>query len=213
MKLYGYRNGRTLRALWVLEEAEVPYEYLEVDVRRGEGRQPWFLQLNPAGKVPVLVDGSQIITESAAICMHIADRHPATGLLPPAGTPERADTYKWISFVLTELDASLWTIAKHRFVLPQDRRVPNVIATATWEFSEALKILQQHIEHQSFLVGDSLTVADVLAGHTLLWAQSARIPLDSDVLQGYLAVLSRRESLVRAQGRADARSLKSRLAK
>src|SRR5690242_13537147 len=74
MKLYGYRNGRTLRALWALEEVNAQYEYIEVDVMRGAGREPSFLKLNPAGKVPVLVDNQQVITESAAICMHIADK-------------------------------------------------------------------------------------------------------------------------------------------
>src|SRR5215471_8042137 len=107
MKLYGYRNGRTLRALWVLEEVGATYEYAEVDVVHGEGREPWFLQLNPGGKVPVLVDDENIITESAAICMHIAEKHPECGLLPPATTPQRTESYRWISFILSELDAPL----------------------------------------------------------------------------------------------------------
>jgi glutathione S-transferase len=141
MKLYGYRNGRTLRALWALEEVEAPYEYVEVDVMRGEGREASFLQLNPGGKVPVLVDDTAVITESAAICMHIAEKYPRSGLLPPVGTPQLTDSYVWISFVLTELDAPLWTIAKHRFGLPKDRRVPEVIETAAWEFGVAANVL------------------------------------------------------------------------
>lgn len=83
MKLYGYRNGRTLRALWALEEVRAEYEYVEVDLFRGEGREPWFAKINPAAKVPVLDDTGTIITESAAICMHLAEKHPESGLLPP----------------------------------------------------------------------------------------------------------------------------------
>ena len=61
MRLYGYRNGRTLRALWALEEVGATYEYVEVDVMRGEGREPWFLEINPAGKVPALNDDGTIM--------------------------------------------------------------------------------------------------------------------------------------------------------
>jgi len=141
MKLYGYRNGRALRALWALEEVGAEYEYVEVDIMHGQGREPWFLKINPGGKIPVLDDGGTIITESAAICMHLAEKYPASRLLPPVGSAERTECYKWISFVLTELDALLWTISKHRFALPKERRIPAVIACAAWEFEAAIKIL------------------------------------------------------------------------
>lgn len=199
MKLYGYRNGRTLRALWALEEAAAQYEYVEVDVMRGAGREPWFLEINPGGKVPVLDDDGRIITESAAICIHVADKYPKSQLMPPTSTPERTDCYRWISFVLTELDAPLWTIAKHRFGLPRERRVPAVIETAGWEFRNAIKILASEVEGKPFLVGPSLTVADILAGHILLWGKSARLSFDGDVLETYLAGLLARDALKRAR--------------
>lgn len=199
MKLYGYRNGRTLRALWTLEEVGAKYEYIEVDVMRGQGREAWFLELNPGGKVPVLDDDGTIITESAAICMHLADKYPESGLLPVAGTPERSQCHKWTSYILTELDAPLWTIAKHRFGLPRERRVPAVIETASWEFRNALKILANAIEGKAFLVGPSLTVPDILAGHILLWAKSARLAFDGTVLETYLEGLLARDAAIRAR--------------
>jgi glutathione S-transferase len=202
MKLYGYRNGRTLRALWALEEVGAEYEYVEVDVMHGQGHEPWFLKINPGGKVPVLDDGGTIVTESAAICMHLAEKHPASRLLPPAGSAERTECYKWISFVLTELDALLWTIAKHRFGLPKDRRVPAVIDCAGWEFDAAVKILASGLGDRPYLVGASLTVADILAGHTLLWAKSARLELDSGSLLNYLNTLTARDAFGRARERA-----------
>jgi len=138
----------------------------------GEGRKPSFLKINPGGKVPVLDDGGIIITESAAICMHLADKFPASQLLPPTGTPERADCYKWISFLLTELDALLWTIAKHRFALPKEHRIPAVVDCASWEFEAAVKILSTGLGDRPYLVGASFTVADIIAGHTLLWRKA-----------------------------------------
>ena len=199
MKIYGYRNGRTLRALWALEEAGAQYEYIEVDVMRGAGREPWFLEINPGGKVPVLDDGGRIITESAAICMHVADKHPDSQLMPLVGTPERTECHKWISYILTELDAPLWTIAKHRFGLPRERRVPAVIETAGWEFRSAAKILESTLVGRPYLAGLSFSVADILAGHTLLWAKSARLPLGSDALDTYLGKLLARVAAIRAR--------------
>jgi glutathione S-transferase len=199
LKLYGYRNGRTLRALWALEEVGATYEYVEVDVRHGQGREPWFIKINPGGKVPVLDDDGRIITESAAICIHVADKYPKSQLMPTAGTPERTECYKWISFVLTELDAPLWTIAKHRFGLPRERRVPAVIETARWETGAAMKILATAVEGRPFLVGASLTVPDILAGHTLLWTKSARLLLGKDCLEKYLERLLARDAVVRAR--------------
>jgi len=203
MKLYGYRNGRTLRAAWALEEVDAQYEYVEVDLMRGEGREPWFLAINPAGKVPVLIDGGQVITESAAICMHLAEKYPASRLLPPVGSPERTECYKWISFILTEIDAPLWTIAKHRFALPKERRVPGVIDTAKWEFDIAVRILETGLNQRRFLTSDTLTVADILAGHTLSWAKSARFELSSD-LERYLDSLLTRGAAKRASERISA---------
>lgn len=205
MKLYGYRNGRTLRALWALEEVGAQYDYVEVDLMRGEGREPWFLKINPGGKVPVLDDSGTIITESAAVCMHLAEKYSDSRLLPLPGTPERTECYKWISFILTELDAPLWTIAKHRFSLPKERRVPAVIDTAIWEFEVAVKILAMGLGNCLYLVGGSLTVADILAGHILLWAKSTRLELP-DSLAGYLNSLTMRHAYERARRRAQVSS-------
>lgn len=199
MKLYGYRNGRTLRALWALEEISAPYEFIEVDLKRGEHCQPDFLALNPAGKVPVLDDGGTIVTESAAICMHLAERHPGSGLLPPAGTAQRTECYRWISFILTELDAPLWTIAKHRFALPQERRVPAVIETAHWEFRKAVSILEAILGNRDYLAGDAFSVVDICAGHTLLWAKSGRIRFEADSLHQYLSRLMARAGAIKAR--------------
>lgn len=197
LTLYGYRNGRTLRALWTLEEAGARYDYVEVDVLRGEGKAEWFLELNPAGKVPVLVDGELVLTESAAICLHIAERHPQAHLLPPPATTARSACYQWISFLLTEMDAPLWIIAKHRFALPADKRVPQVIETAKWEFAAAAELLAHGLGQRQWLCG-TFSVADVVAGHILLWAQSARCAVPQRLMQ-YLGESTARPAFAAAR--------------
>jgi glutathione S-transferase len=120
---------------------------------------------------------------------------------------ERSQCYKWTSYVITELDAPLWTIAKHRFALPSERRVPAVIETAGWEFRMAVKVLATGLEDHPYLVGDCLTVADIIVGHTLSWAKSARLALGSDQLERYLDSLLARDAAIRARERAQAPSI------
>jgi len=94
MKLYGRTNTRSLRAAWALEEAGAAYEYVTVDLFKGEGRSPAFLAINPAGKIPVLLDGELVLTESLAIVTYIGEKFPASGLVP-ATLAERAGCLRW----------------------------------------------------------------------------------------------------------------------
>ncbi|MGY8819990.1 MAG: glutathione S-transferase family protein [Pseudomonadales bacterium] len=82
IKLYGTPPTRALRVMWLLNELGLDYEMLPVSILQGENRQPDFLALNPAAKVPVLVDGSLVLTESAAIQLYLAEKHPEAGFIP-----------------------------------------------------------------------------------------------------------------------------------
>ena len=74
MKLYGFGPTRSLRALWGLKELDAEFEFVPINLLAGDHRRPDFLRLNPAGKVPVLVDGDLVLTESAAIVMYLAGK-------------------------------------------------------------------------------------------------------------------------------------------
>src|SRR5262249_54763410 len=76
MKLYGFGPARSLRALWALKELDADFEFVPVKLQAGEHKRPEFLRLNPAGKIPVLVDGDIVIPESAAIVMYLANKYP-----------------------------------------------------------------------------------------------------------------------------------------
>lgn len=198
MKLYGMPKTRSSRITWALEEVGADYQFVSVNLVKGEGQTPEFLALNPGGKVPVLVDGDLVLTESAAICTYLGDRFPETGLVPRPGTAERALYDQWCFFVLTELEQPLWTIGKHKFALPEERRVPEIKDTAVWEFQRAAALLAKGLEGKSYLVGDSFTMADLLAAHTLTWARSARILHKIDLLEDYRQQQLSRDAFSRA---------------
>ena len=99
----------------------------------------------------------------------------------------RALFNQWVSFVTVELEQPLWTIAKHTFALPENMRVAEMKAVGAKEFSRPLDVLAGALDgNRTTLVGDTFTVVDILAAHTLSWATSAKIALKHPVLKQYL---------------------------
>lgn len=102
--LYWCRGSGALAPEAVLSEAGVPFERILVDTETAAHRDPAFLALNPRGQVPALrlPDGS-VMTESAAMVIHLCDAHPEAGLLPPPGSPARAQALRWLLFCVANL--------------------------------------------------------------------------------------------------------------
>jgi glutathione S-transferase len=198
MKLYGFPNTRSARALWALEEAGATYDYVHINLFEGEARQPPFLEINPGGKLPALIDGNLTLTESGAICIHIADQFPAAKLAPAHGNIDRARFHQWCFFALSELEQPLWTLSKHTFALPEKYRVTAIMDTARWEFARATKVLAQGLGDREFIVGDTFTVADILLANTLNWARVRNVEITDATLNAYADRLLSRPALLRA---------------
>jgi glutathione S-transferase len=145
MKLYGFGPTRSLRALWGLKELNADFEFVPVNLAAGEQRHADFLRLNPAGKVPVLVDGDVVLTESAAIVLYLAEKYRERGLLP-VDLKERAQAYRWLMFAVTELEQPLWRITRHTYLYPEARRLPADTVIAREEFAAMATILDRHLE-------------------------------------------------------------------
>jgi len=91
----------------LLQEMGVAFELVRVDLAGGAHKQPPYLKLNPNGLVPTLVDGDLVLYETAAICLHLCDAHPALALAPPLGSSQRAHFYKWMVWLTNSLQSSL----------------------------------------------------------------------------------------------------------
>jgi glutathione S-transferase len=186
MKLYGCAKTRSDRVRWVLEEIGVAYDYVSIQLSRGEGRTPEFLALNPGGKVPALEVDGEILTESAAICRFLGDRYPEAALVPPAGTVARGHMDQWCDFAIAELEQPLWTLSKHRAIYPEARRVPAIEAVALWEFERAARVLSEGLKTKPCILGEQFSVADVLLTHTLAWAKGYNVNFPGDNLVAYM---------------------------
>lgn len=185
MKLYGMGPTRSLRARWALQELDAQFEFVPVDLQAGEHRHPDFLRLNPAGKLPVLVDGDQVITESAAIVMYLAEKYADKGLMP-ASLQDRAQAYRWSFFAVTELEQPLWRIARHSFVYPEAKRLPADIPLAREEFPEMAAVLDRHMAGREFIVGERISIADCVTAYVLDWGNENGLVAGFANLAAYL---------------------------
>ena len=209
MKLYGAGPLRSLRALWALQEVDAQFEFVSVDMKGGENRSPEFLRLNPAGKIPVLVDGNLILTESAAIVMYVAEKYPARELMP-ADLAERANAYRWSLFTVTELEQPLQRIALHTSGYPKNRRLPEEIALAKEDFAKMAAILDRHMVGREFIVGSGFTIADCISAFVVDWADKEGLLDRFPNLKDYLGRMYARpkappriaEALAREQARS-----------
>ena len=107
MKLHYFPGNASMVPHILLEELGATFELVHVDRAANAQKSPEYLRLNPNGLIPVLVDGSLVLYETAAICLHLADTHPAAGLVPALGTPERAQLYKWLMWMTNTLQSTL----------------------------------------------------------------------------------------------------------
>jgi glutathione S-transferase len=185
MRLYEFPPTRSIRVRWTLQELGVPFESVTVNLIEGEHRKPDFLALNPAGKLPVLVDGDLVLTESVAIVMYLADKYREQGLLP-SSLAARSQAYRWLLFATTELEQPLWRIARHTRIYPEAERLPGDIAIARREFTEMAAVLARHMAGREFVVGSHAGVVDFVTAYTLDWANEVGLLGDYPGLREYI---------------------------
>ncbi|WP_338549085.1 glutathione S-transferase family protein [Roseovarius phycicola] len=182
----GSRATRAIRVLWMLEEIGAPYNHVAASPRSPEASA-----VNPSGKVPNLRDGDTVLTDSAAILTYLSDKHGALTHTP--GTPERGRQDCLLHQVLDEVDGVLWMAARHSFVLPEERRVPAVKDTLKWEFNRNVARLADRLEGP-FLMGDSMTLPDIVLTHCLGWAERAGFDGPGEALTAYRSRMEAREA-------------------
>lgn len=177
-RVIGTVKSRAFRVMWMLEELKQPYEVITAGPRSEEARK-----YNPSGKIPALVDGSEVLSDSVAIMTYLADKHQA--LTAPAGTPDRARQDAMTCWLIDDMDAILWAAAKHGMIFPDDARVPQIIPSLHSEFARNATVLADHLGENDFLMGDAITVPDLLAVHCIGWAFGAGFPAIPDPLKAY----------------------------
>ena len=190
----GSPGSRLIRVTWMLEELGEPYEIVEAKQHSETMRR-----YNPSGKVPALVDGGLVLTDSAAICAYLGDKHAAKGL--GGATPaERGQIASWLFFAQSELEAPLWNKLKHRMLLDEEERA-EVGAWTRAEFAREIANLEARLGDRQFALGDRFTAADVVIGHCGQWARNAKFEIPSESVNAYFDRVLARPALARARER------------
>jgi glutathione S-transferase len=174
MKLFEFAPTRSIRVRWTLQELEIDFDAATVDLVAGEHQQPAFLKINSAGKLPALVDGDVVLTESVAIVLYLADKYPDKKLVP-ADLEQRAQLNRWLLFTATELEQPLWRITRHTRLYPESKRLPGDVALAREEFTAMAGVLDEHMRGRQFVIGDTATVGDFVLAYTLDWANEVQL--------------------------------------
>ena len=189
----GSVKTRAARVLWMLEELALPYDHLALRPASPEARQ-----VNPSGKVPVLIVDGVTLTDSVAIMTYLADKHGE--LTYPAGTIERARQDGFTGLILDELEGLLWTASRHSFILPEEMRLPEIKPSLRWEFQRNQARLADCFAGP-FLMGAQMTVPDMLLSHCLSWAGSAKFADPDPVLAEFQTRMTARPAWKRAMAR------------
>lgn len=170
IKLYHCVNARSFRALWALEEVQLPYELhvLEFPPRVTD---PEFLAINPLGTIPALFDDATSMTESAAIVQYLATRY---GPAPIAVAPDD-DSYaawlNWIHFGEATLTFPQTLVLRYGCFEPDERKHPGIVADYTRWFLSRLRAVDRAVAASEHLCAGRFTAADISVGYALLLAE------------------------------------------
>lgn len=154
-------------------------EETNLDLAKGEHKQPEFLALNPNGAVPALVDGDFVLTESRVIMQYLASKKPESGLLPQ-DERGRIDVIRWQFWDSSHFSASLRTLVFERLLKPMfglgepDTRKAEEAVT---DFRRFAAVLDKHLNGKQYVVGDAVTLADLTLAPSLMYAKQTQVPL------------------------------------
>jgi glutathione S-transferase len=198
MRLYHQPRSRSARVLWLVEEAGAPVDL--VVIAREEKASDDYRKMHPLGRSPAYVEDGGPVFESAALCLHLADRHPEAGLIATPGSYERALQYQWCFFAMTELEAPLVDAARE---LWKESEEPDSarIESARARFATGAAVVETAVAGSDHLVADSFSVADIVVCGVLSFARTAEIADLSPGLVRYVDGLEARPARQRAYTR------------
>ncbi len=200
LQLHYHPSDASLMPHIFLEELGVPFQLCLVDRAHNAQKSPEYLRLNPNGLIPVLQDGALVLYETPAILMHLADTHPQVHLLPALGTPERAQAYKWLTWLSNTLQATLVQYFYAERYVPAEG-VADFRARTEARLAPMLDQLeaQLHSSGGPWLLGAHYSAADCMAFVLCCWTRNLQRPANSlPALGAYITHMRQRPAVQRA---------------
>jgi glutathione S-transferase len=175
VKIYGISTSRAFRPIWLLEEIGIDYELIPVDFRKDENLSNEYLQINPNGKIPTMIDGQLTLYESMAINLYLARQYG--GDLYPAGPHEQALANMWSYWVMTEVEYCLLTVLLNTRVLAREKRDAARVERNLKALEKPFTVLNNELAGKEYLLNNQFTVADLNVAAVLSWCRPARVDL------------------------------------
>jgi glutathione S-transferase len=177
MKLYYNPKSRAVISKWMLDECGGDYEIVPIDFEKREHKRPEFLKINPAGKLPALVDGDSKIFEGAAICLYLGDKFPEANLAPKIGAPQRGRYLSLMVYSTSQLEPAMGDALLGAQWLPQ----------RGWtDFETARDVIEGELGNGPYLFGEWFTAADVMIGSMFIWKRMFGGPAERPKLATYV---------------------------
>lgn len=197
MQVFTYPKSRSLRVLWALEELDMAYDTIQVDLLdpNSNAKSP-----HPRGKVPFLIDGEISIAETLAICLYLCEKKGESTLYPSC-LKAQASINAWLSFSLTELESPVWNLLKLLVFTPESQRSADLLRYFKEEAEKAVAQVEIN-EGSQWSVGNDFTLADIFMAHTLLWAKLCGVALSKN-LEAYIEKAMSRPAFLKAKARND----------
>lgn len=188
--LFHAPQTRSSGVLALLEELGAPYDLHVLNMKAGEQRQPAYLAINPLGKVPAIRHGEAVITEQVAIFLYLADLFPAAGLAPKIGDPLRGPYLRWMVYYAACYEPALI-----------DRALKREAGTASMspygDFDAMFGTIVGQLAKAPYLLGETLSAADILWGMALSWGSVFKLIPENPVVLDYVKRITARPSFVK----------------
>jgi glutathione S-transferase len=190
MRLYHVPGTRSSRVHWLLEEIGKPYDLTVMT--RDERHEPPHLARHPLGRVPVVHDGEGYVFESAGLCLHLAESNPEAGLLPAAGTHDRALVYQWVFYAMLEMEPGI--VEKYIYGETDAART----AAGVESYRKAVQVIEDELAGKDYLVGGKFSVADLIVAGVAGFGGFLGMNDGLPNLAAYLERINARPALLRA---------------
>jgi glutathione S-transferase len=191
MKLYWSPRSRSVRIVWLLEEAGVEYERIVVDLRDETAKaDPAFRAISPMGKVPGFEDGAVRLWDSGAIACYVADQYPQSKLAPPIGDPDRGRFLQWLMFNNAVLEPAMGEKVAN---LPPN---PSQYGWGSWDLM--LQTFHAGLAQGPWILGEHFSAADVLLGMGANFLRTFKMLSDDPIVFAYADRCAARPAFQRA---------------
>jgi len=195
-KLYYYPNNASLAPHFLLHEMGVEYELQFVDRESDSQKSAEYLKLNPAGRIPTLIDGSLTLFESPAICIHLCEQNPSKKLIPEIGSHERSQFFQWLTFLNNTLQAELMVYYYPHKHTTDETCVPSIVQAQEERIAEALLIIDKQIGDNPYLLGHDISACDFFLFMLAEWSMNIeKSPLTFSNLGLYLRNLAKHSTI------------------